>query len=390
MPAKAVRPLSVSDFDFTGPLGSAGATVEQLGPNYFKVTLGAAPRHPEWANMLQFTLHHARGNPLRLDVCFHGGNDNRFNTYFYSWSYDGLDWTPIHWQQGYSLAKDSSRGDTLVFPTFQQDTVLVGHQVPMSCETLTALLQDWSQSPHATRVRLGDSPGGRPIWRLTITGADSPIPPAKRLVHYFAGQHPGENNARWRLVGMIQWLLSDQGKTFRDANVCHFVPLMSPDSPAAGWYRVNSAGVDMNRSYRSRGALQSAQTPEAWIVQKDLEGVAAAGQLTTVWSMHTCLGELFPILHPGPEMGTRLRPWTALRDAIRRYDPEGKLSAPLRTARPDEEGGRSEWAYGPHAQFGVSAFLIEGGGTIFTKAENIESGRVLIKGLADYCLAGAP
>src|SRR5690606_39455203 len=70
----APAPLTVDDFTFDGPLGSEGSTIEQLGENHFRVTLGAAPNQPGWPNKLNVRIRrHARGNPLRLDVRFPQG-----------------------------------------------------------------------------------------------------------------------------------------------------------------------------------------------------------------------------------------------------------------------------------------------------------------------------
>ena len=42
----AAGELRVDDFRFDGPLGSAGATIERVDTNHFKVVLGHAPEHP--------------------------------------------------------------------------------------------------------------------------------------------------------------------------------------------------------------------------------------------------------------------------------------------------------------------------------------------------------
>ena len=56
------RGLEVEDFRFDGPLGCAGATIEKLGHNHFKVIPRHAPGNPGWANMIQFeTPAHAKG-----------------------------------------------------------------------------------------------------------------------------------------------------------------------------------------------------------------------------------------------------------------------------------------------------------------------------------------
>jgi len=382
--------LTVDDFCFGGPLGSEGAAIERVGRNHFHVTLAHAPGHPEWANMLQFTIPHgARGNALRLDVAFHGAVGMLFNTYYNSWSHDGCAWRPIQWEKGFEKEPDSARGDTLVFPEFREDAVLFGAQVPMTCEQLGEMLSAWAgASPHATPVEIGKSLGGRPVWRLEVTGAAGAVPRQERRAHYVVNLHPLEYNARWRMVGMVRWLLSDAAAAFRDRNVCHFVFLTSPDSIPAGWYRVNAQGVDMNRSYRIEGSDRSTQAHEAWLAQRDLERLAAGpAGLSTLWTMHTCVGGVFPVMFPGPEIGRDLGPWTDLRDAIARHD-GGGLCAALRLAKEiDRTGGTTCWEVGPYEQFDITTFLIEGGGTILTRDDNMASGETLIRGLADYCLS---
>jgi len=372
--------LSVDDFTFQGPLGSQGTSIEKVGTNHFKVTLGHAPKHPGWNNKLQFTIRrNARGNRLRLDVVFLGGNAYILNEYFHSWSYDARTWTPIQWKHH---SKDSKKGDTLEFPEFTRDVVYVGHQVPMSYEDVVEHVERWRKHPCVQVRVLGKSLGGRSIFRVTIADPESPHPRAARWVHYFANQHPGEHNSQWRMVGMADWLLSDAGADCRRRSICHFIPMMSPDAPSHGWYRVNAQGVDMNRSYRAAGADPRKQAHEACIAQKDLEALMASPYpVTDVWSMHTWGGIVEPICIPGPEMGTKLGPWTGLRDVIERHD-KPNLVKPLKI-RP-KPGNTTYWTDGPHVQFGVTAFLCEGAGAIITKSDNLRSGETLMRGIADY------
>ncbi|MEJ7617678.1 MAG: hypothetical protein WKF30_12110 [Pyrinomonadaceae bacterium] len=383
LPARGAE-LSVADFDFNGALGSAGARLEKIERNHFKVTLGAAPQHADWSNKLQFKIkRHAKGNALRLDVVFHGGDAYLFNEYFHSWSYDARNWRPVYWQ----LRSTSSQpGDTLVFPAFTQDVVYVAHQVPMSYEEMVQLIARWRKSPFVRVHEIGRSLGGKAIYRLIITDArrkGAARFASPRWSHYFTNQHPGEHNAQWRMVGMIDWLLSDEGRNYRRAGICHFVLMMSPDSPAQGWYRVGAQGVDMNRSYRAAGSDRSAQAHEAYLCQKDLEQLMASeAPLTTVWSMHTWPGIVEPIGVPGPEVGVRVGQLAELREAIRRHD-HRQLIKPL-ALRKESPAGDTTWSDGPHAQFGITAFLCEGGGDIYTKDDNLYTGTVLMKSIADY------
>ena len=377
--AKAAE-LSVDDFAFDGPFGCQGATIKKLGTNHFEVILGHAPEHPDWCNMLGFVIRrHAKGNKLRLDVNFLGGEAYRFNHYSHSsWSHDGVNWHPIAWQkQSRGLGKE----DTLSFPEFTEDVVFFGHQVPMSYENVVEMMQKWEKHPHAVAHVLGKSLEDRNIYRLEITDPKSAHPRKSRWVHYFANQHPGEHNSQWRMVGMIDWLLSDAGADCCRRSICHFVLMTSPDGPSHGWYRVNKEGVDMNRAYFVNGADAGKQAHEAYVVQKDLETLMASeAPVTDVWSMHTWGGIVEPLLLPGPEMGKMLGPWTELRDCIMRNDPDG-LVKPLNTR---EKSGANQWHGGPHRQFGVTAVLCEGAGGLYTKQENCKSGTALIKGIAEY------
>jgi hypothetical protein len=332
--------------------------------------------------MLQFEIRrHAKGNRLRLDVYFYGGNDYRFNHYtFSSWSYDGVNWRPIYWEKG---SKESSEGDTLLFPEFTEDTIYFGHQVPMSYENVIEKMAQWSEYPHSRVHVLGQSLGGRNIYRLEIIDPDSPHPRKTRWGHYFANQHPGEHNSQWRMVGMIDWLLSDAGVECRQKSISHFILMMSPDAPSHGWYRVNAQGIDMNRSYFASGSDKERQAHEAYIVQSDLEALMASETpVTDLWSMHTWGGIVEPILSLGPEIATSLGPWTKFQEIMHHNDPKG-LVKPLQVRESRGYGGTS-WTDGPHTQFGITSVLCEGAGSFDTKQKNLDSGVVLMKSIAEY------
>jgi len=380
----AARELAVGDFCFDGPLGSQGATIERLGPNHFKIVLGHAPGHDDWPNNLQFAITgNAKGNRLVLDTFFFGGKAYRFNQYHYSWSYDRKHWQPIAWQKD---VKDPSQGDRMEFPEFTEDTVYLGHQVPMAYEEIVEMMETWSKHPHAKVHVLGKSLGGRNLYRLSITDPRSPHPARARWGHYCANQHPGEHNAQWRMVGMIQWLLSDAGADCRQRSISHFVLTSSPDGPTNGWYRVASQGVDMNRAYLGEGADPQKQPHEAYLLQRDVESLMASDcPITDYWSMHTWAGIVEPLLQPGPEMGGALGPWTDLAERIKGNDPQG-LIKPLKVrqfAKPGAED-TTHCSIGIHKQFGITTVLCEGAGGFYTQQENLDSGTVLMRALAEY------
>lgn len=370
--------LTVEDFKFDGPLGSEGARIEKLGTNHFQVTLGHAPTHGDWANNCQFEItRHAKGNALKLEVKFgYKKPAFLFDEYFHSWSYDGKSWTPIKWAE-----KSNGQSNRLEFPTFAQDRVVFGLQVPMSSEDAEALLKGWAKHPHAKLHELGKSLGGRTLYRLEITDPQSPNPRASRWVHYFKNEHPGEHNSQWRLAGMIDWLLSDAGAEMRQRTICHFVLMMCPDGPGKGWYRTGAQGADMNRSYRAAGADAKEQCHEAYVFQKDLEGLMASeAPVTDAWQVHTCGGMVDPMVTAGPEIGQRVGPPEEFKAIMDKNDPK-ELIKPVRFHL---NRNLATWTGGAHGQFGITTVLCEGAGDILTKEENMTAGVSIIKSLEEY------
>ena len=141
--------LSVDDFSFEPPYGSSGTTIKKIKKNRFLVDLGHEPEHPEWRSKLQFTLNNAKGNRLHLDCLFDYDRDKemKYNGYFLSWSYDRINWRPIHWT--YADDRDGwNNPHNLIFPEFTEDTVYVGAQVPYTIETLKRFLAEWEKSPY--------------------------------------------------------------------------------------------------------------------------------------------------------------------------------------------------------------------------------------------------
>jgi len=375
------KSLSVSDFKFDGPLGCKGATIEKVGKNHFKLIPGHAPNHSNWPNMIQFEITgNAKGNTLRLDVDFPVQDATyHFDDYFNSWSYDNENWTPVLWRE-YQHA-DSRRSNTLVFQEFKEDKVYAGHQVPLSYVKLNSLIEEWEKYPEVKVHTLGKSIEGRNIYRLTVTNH---AVKSQKWVHYFTNQHPGEHNAQWRMVGMLEWLLDKKNSAVLDNSICHFVFMMSPDGPSNGWYRTNAQGVDGNRSYFHAGADKDKQAHEAYICQKDLEDLMKSDKpVTDIWSMHTWQGAVEPILIKGPEIGKEVGEWTKFREILIKND-TGLLIEPLRVNVEPEKGNKAYWTYGPYSQFGITAVLCEGAGNFYTKEQNLESGRILIKSISEY------
>lgn len=372
--------ITENDFSFSPPYGSSGTAVRAIGEDHFRVDIGITPAHPEWRNILQFTiLQNARGRRLRLDVDFDYDRDKMhpFNGCFLSFSYDEIAWRPLFWTYG-----DSRDGwnnpHNLIFPEFRQDRVFVGNQVPFVLETLERLLPRWTASPHARVSELGRSVQGRAIYKITI--ADFANLSARPRAHYFKNEHGGEGCARWRMAGIVDWLLSEQAADFRRSNVCHLVILSNPDGPANGWHRVNADGIDQNRTFLVGGPDKKAQPIEQYVCQRDLETVAAdsACPLETFWSFHTWRGPGEVMVRPG----RTVEDWTVVRDALLDLDEFG-LFEPMHDFRPKFQM-ESMWNEGVHDRLGITTFLSEGGTTHFTKDQCTTAGRTLIQSLDMY------
>ncbi len=370
--------LSVNDFKFDGPLGSEGAVIEKIGKNHFKVTLSHAPNQPEWNNKLNFQItNNAKGNDLILFV--EGPPRYAMNEYFYSWSYDLENWNPIHWKAGHRISPER---DTLTFPVFEQNQVWVGHQVPISYEQIENYIREIKTNNNVNVDTLGKSLGGRNLYRISITDHASNISVKDKWVHYFTNPHPGEHNAQWRMIGKINWLLSEEGKDLRKRSICHFVLMMSPDGPHNGWYRVNEQGIDMNRSYFPEGSDSINQAHESYIFQRDLEKIMSSeSPVTTLWGHHTWGGIVEPLLYYVED--ERLPSWTKWKDILLELDGE-KLIKPLALRDSKPGYGATSWEFGPHVQFNITTVLCEGGGAIYTKEENTKSGEILMESIDKY------
>ncbi|TWU25182.1 Zinc carboxypeptidase [Novipirellula galeiformis] len=383
-PAVAAE-LNVTDFNFEGEYGSAGASLEKLGSNHFLIHLKSVPEEPRWTNMVQFIIQsNAKGNALQIDLevpSSASGLNEKGVRGFVSWSADQQEWSPV---PRTVIERDGKKYVSLVFPEFTQDKIYVGGEVPLSYERCVALLQEFKQHSDAQLHEIGKSAEGRAIYRLTITDPKSPMPPAKRWAHHFVNQHCYEYNAQWRMIGMIRYLLSEAGAECRQKHVWHFVVQMNVDGPASGLGRVNTQGRDMNRSYSAKGSGVEEQAFESFVVQRDLERLMASETpVTTTWSMHTWDGPLVePMVRPGSDMGTKVGPWTELRDILAATDKDGQFkkmySAMSMKLTP------ATWCSGTFIQFGVSAFCCEGGGHIMNLDETLKTGEVLAKALHQF------
>lgn len=373
-PARAeiqLKHILVGGDQVQGEWGSHNSAITRVGRNHFRMDLGDQPGIPHQAAFPCFWIRAtAKGNALRMDVVPGKRHNGSYKEYFYSWSADRETWHPVDW-----------KGKSLIFPEFPANRIWVGHQIPLSYNQLAAMTKVWKKNPHVTVRAVGTSYEGRSLYRVVVTDPRSPHPPKDRWVHYFATQHGCEHNAQWRVIGMLDWALSDEASDFRKRSICHFVVMMSPDSPSHGWMRANAEGQDMNRSYLPGGSDARKQTTEPYLYHRDFEAIMASeSPVTDIWSCHTWGGKVDIMYNEGPEVGKQVGPIKAFAGLLDQLDSRNLVN-PMRGK---EGGAETKWSLGPHKQFGITAFLCEGSGGIRTKEDNMQSGAVIIKALSRY------
>jgi predicted deacylase len=124
--------------------------------------------------------------------------------------------------------------------------VWISAQEMIGVAELTAWTDEISQLPFAEESEIGRSVGGRPIRQLTM-GEGEP----KYAVAIVGRQHPPEITGTMALMEFVETLAgpSDLATEFRQSFEVLVVPLMNPDGVAAGNWRHNLHGVDLNRDW---------------------------------------------------------------------------------------------------------------------------------------------
>ena len=383
----AERALEAEDFILDGAYGSRNSMVEKLGVNHFKFHRGGHPKDGNRKSTTQFIIpKNFRGNSLTLDMQPMGELHPGHN-YYFAFSFDGKNWTPIR----HRVIDEEASISRIEIPPTNSDRLYFGWSLPFSHEATRRNKMRWATDPDTrafvTLHQLGYSLEGRKLYRLEVTDPESPHARENRWVHYISQAHPHEGKARWRVKGMIDWLLSDdpEAADARERHIWHFVLAMNPDGFNRGFTRMNMENIDMNRTYRVDGADRDEQAHEGYVFQRDIEALMDSDTpLTTFWDMHVWPGKVDPLLHPGPEFGDagdRLGEWRDFRDLMDEYDEEN-LIQPLQRRR--YEGNTTLWERGVHHHFGITSALVEGSGHVDTQEENLRSGRTMARAISAF------
>ena len=367
--------------DTSGVLGSEGIHLERVGPAHFRATLAAARGFPAVPNALQFRARGASGTPISIEARFdHPDPRGKLDEYFHSATPDFKTFLPLLWEE-----PTNGRANRLLIPATGWDDFYVGMQFPLPSEGLDGLVSGWARHPSVRIGTLGTSIQGRPIHKITITDENASPPAADRWHHYIVNQHPGEGNARWRIVGMLDWLLSMDPAALeaRRRFIITAVPLLCPDGPANGWRRVNADGIDMNRCFRLDGPDECEQTHEAWLFQSELEKLHhSSTPVDTLWCMHTWPGIMEPVMDGlGPEFAGQRGDFGTLASCFRKHTRPERIK-PLQNR--ESPGLPTTWNGGSRLRYGITTALIEGGGDPAVFDEHLAAGAELMRTIADF------
>ena len=104
---------------------------------------------------------------------------------------------------------------------------------------------DLAQLDYVEKSLLGKSTQDRPIFKLVVAG------PGKEWVLIVGRQHPPELTGALALMPFVDALLAERAlaRQFRQRFNLLIVPNLNPDGVAAGHWRYNMNGVDLNRDW---------------------------------------------------------------------------------------------------------------------------------------------
>lgn len=394
------RLLNVDDFKLDGEYGSEGSYMTKVGDNHFDFHRGTNHFDATRANLPQFIVPESfKGNSLTVDIFGLAPPDpdsKHQHNYSTAYSLDNDQWTPVAFDY---LEKNGASVARVFIEPSSSDTLYFGWSIPMSYEKSVELIEGWSSDPktssYVTVEKLGESYQGRDILKLIITDPHSEVPVEDRWVHYVSQEHPHEGKSRWRAKGLVDWLLSDDPKAAdaRQRSIWHVVMHLNPDGANHGFLRhaygdyPHLSSNDVNRNYQSLGANEERQVKEIYLFQKDLEKLMASSTpITSYWDFHVWGNQVEPILRRGKEFiqgnPEFIGEFVTFKEMIIANDPY-ELIKPLALNGEGKMGDPTLDA-GVNYQHGITAVLVEGGGTLDTQEENERSGAVLATSISQF------
>ncbi|MDD4870223.1 MAG: M14-type cytosolic carboxypeptidase [Kiritimatiellae bacterium] len=164
-------------------------------------------------------------------------------------STDGKNWRHLTTMR---FDKVTDRASFTITP--ESDHVWIAHVEPYTAGRLDQLLGEIRGHPDLKDEVIGKSVEGRNLHLLTISDT-ARKETEKPVVWLMCRQHAWESGTSFLGEGAIRFLLSDEGKSYRNRVLFKIFPMADPDGCANGAVRFNRNGYDVNRNWDSADPL---------------------------------------------------------------------------------------------------------------------------------------
>jgi len=258
-----------------GQLGNCAVS----GDGVFNLTLFPEDKPPiNESPWYAYRVSGQRGDDVVIRMQFH--DDYGYARYWPKYSRDGTSWQPLPQEQ----VSVSAKGDS-VEVSFELDQAriwIAGQEV-----LAQAYYRQWINElefHHGVETSLvGKSVQGRPLY-LAET-ADRP-----EFILLIGRQHPPEVTGAIAMRSFTDTVLADTdlARQFRDRFKLAIVPLINPDGVAAGHWRHNVNGVDVNRDWGPFTQPES-QSVLKWVERREANGE----KLRLMLDFHSTFEDLF-------------------------------------------------------------------------------------------------
>ncbi len=225
-----------------------------------------------------FRVSGRTGDDVVIRMQFHDGYG--YARYWPKLSRDGTHWESLAEDQ-VTVADDGNSAQLTL--RLDQARVWIAGQEVLTDAFYNQWLNDLESHPDVTTRLVGKSTQGRPILL-----AETPDRP--EFVLMIGRQHPPEVTGVIAMRSFIDTVLADTqlARQFRARFKLAIVPLMNPDGVAAGHWRHNVGGVDVNRDWGPFTQPESTAVIR-WVEQQEATG----GKLQLMLDFHSTFEDLF-------------------------------------------------------------------------------------------------
>ena len=258
-----------------GQLGNCAVS----GDGVFDLTLFPEDKPPiNESPWYAYRVSGRRGDDVVIRMQFHDGYG--YARYWPKISRDGTSWKPLA-QEQVTVSADGNSVELSL--ELDQARVWIAGQEVLTQAYYRQWINELESQPGVATSLVGKSVQGRPLY-LAET-ADRP-----EFILLIGRQHPPEVTGAIAMRSFIDTILADTdvARQFRARFKLAIVPLVNPDGVAAGHWRHNVNGVDVNRDW---GPFTQ---PESQSVLKWVERHEASGEkLRLMLDFHSTFENLF-------------------------------------------------------------------------------------------------